>query len=93
MPATRAAIDHVLILQDPAARERNLLTEVQWSSIQVPTLVVASGKDHSEYQNTAQRVARLIPDSEVLEMPAVRHWPAFEDPDTFNAAALGFLRG
>jgi 2-hydroxy-6-oxonona-2,4-dienedioate hydrolase len=29
----------------------------------------------------------------VLEMPAVRHWPAFEDPDTFNAAALRFLRG
>jgi 2-hydroxy-6-oxonona-2,4-dienedioate hydrolase len=93
MPATRATIDHVLILQDPAARERNLLTEEQWSGIQAPTLVVASGKDHSEYQSTAQRVARLIPDSEVLEMPAVRHWPAFEDPDPFNAAALRFLQG
>jgi pimeloyl-ACP methyl ester carboxylesterase len=25
-------------------------------------------------------------------MPAVRHWPAFEDPATFNAAALRFLQ-
>jgi 2-hydroxy-6-oxonona-2,4-dienedioate hydrolase len=93
MPATRDAIDHVLILQDPEARERNLLTEEQWSAIQAPTLVVASGKDHSEYMSTAQQVARLIPNSEVVEMAQVRHWPAFEDPETFNAAAIRFLRG
>jgi 2-hydroxy-6-oxonona-2,4-dienedioate hydrolase len=93
MPATKDAIDHVLILQDPEARERNLLTERQWAAIQAPTLVVASGKDHGEYTNTAQQVARLIPNSEVVEMAQVRHWPAFEDPGTFNAAALRFLRG
>ena len=73
-----------------AARERNLLSEAQWSSIKAPTLV-ASGQDHGEYQSTARRVARLIPNSEVPEMPAVRHWPAFEDPAAFNAAALRFL--
>ena len=59
----------------------------------VRDLVVASGKDHSEYMNTAQQVARLIPNSQTLEMAQVRHWPAFEDPETFNAAALRFLRG
>jgi 2-hydroxy-6-oxonona-2,4-dienedioate hydrolase len=93
LPETRQAIDHVLILQDPDARERNLLAPEQWSGIKAPTLVVASGKDHGEYQSTARQVARLIPNAEVLEMPAVRHWPAFEDPATFNAAALRFLRG
>jgi pimeloyl-ACP methyl ester carboxylesterase len=93
MPATRDAIDHVLILQDPEARMRNLLKEEQWAAIAAPTLVVASGKDHSEYMNTAQQVARLIPDAEVVEMAQVRHWPAFEDPETFNTAALRFLRG
>jgi pimeloyl-ACP methyl ester carboxylesterase len=93
LPETRKTIDHVLILQDPEARERNLLTEEQWSSIQAPTLVVASGKDHSEYQSTARRVARYLPNSQVFEMPEVRHWPNFEDPEAFNAAALQFLRG
>jgi 2-hydroxy-6-oxonona-2,4-dienedioate hydrolase len=93
MPATRDAIDHVLILQDPEARMRNLIAPEQWSAIAAPTLVVASGKDHSEYMNTAQQVARLIPNSETVEMAQVRHWPAFEDPETFNAAALRFLRG
>ena len=93
MPATRDAIDHVLILQDAEARERNLIKEEQWAAIKAPTLVVAAGKDHSEYMNTAQQVARLIPNSEVVDMPQVAHWPAFEDPEMFNAAALRFLRG
>jgi 2-hydroxy-6-oxonona-2,4-dienedioate hydrolase len=54
---------------------------------------VASGKDHSEYMNTAQQVARLIPNSEVAEMAQVGHWQAYEDPEQFNAAALRSLRG
>ncbi|MFF4767321.1 alpha/beta fold hydrolase [Streptomyces sp. NPDC001255] len=90
---TRETIDHLLILQDAEARDRNLLPEADWKSIKAPTMVVASGKDHGEYQNTARTVARLIPEAEVFEMPEVRHWPHFEDPDAFNPAALAFLRG
>ena len=93
LPDTRETIDHLLILQDPAARERNLLTEQQWSSIKAPALVVASGKDYSEYESTARRVAALLPNSQLLEMPDVKHWPHFEDPETFNPAAVKFLRG
>lgn len=92
LPSTRDAIDHVLILQDPAARDRNLISEAQWSAIAAPTLVIASGQDFSEYESTARRVAKLIPKGEILEMPGVRHWPHFEDPDLFNAAAIDFLR-
>jgi pimeloyl-ACP methyl ester carboxylesterase len=92
LPETRKVIDHVLALQDAEIRDRNLLTEDQWSSIQAPTLVVASGKDHGEYQSTARRVASYLPHSKVFEMPEVRHWPHFEDPDAFNAAALTFLQ-
>jgi 2-hydroxy-6-oxonona-2,4-dienedioate hydrolase len=92
LPETRTSIDHLLVLQDPAARDRNLITEAEWSTISMPTLVIASGKDHGEYQSTAHRVAELIENSEVFGMPDVRHWPHFEDPDTFNDAALKFLR-
>jgi 2-hydroxy-6-oxonona-2,4-dienedioate hydrolase len=90
-PDTRASIDHLLALQDPEKRERNLLPESDWMTISAPTMVVASGADHSEYQSTARTVARLIPDAQVFEMPAVRHWPHFEDPETFNPALLAFL--
>jgi len=91
LPETLATIDHLLILQDPQARERNLIPEERWRSISCPTLVIASGKDHGEYQNTARRVAELIEGAEVLEMPHVKHWPHFEDPEVFNAAAVPFL--
>ncbi|MBW0103996.1 alpha/beta fold hydrolase [Pseudonocardia sp. KRD291] len=92
LPETLATIDHLLILQDPDARERNLIPEDRWRTISCPTLVVASGKDHGEYQSTARRVAELISGAEVLEMPHVKHWPHFEDPEAFNAAAVPFLR-
>lgn len=88
---TRETIDRLLILQDAEARDRNLIPEEAWKTIQAPTLVVAAGKDHSEYMSTARTVSRLIPDSDVLEMPGVAHWPHFEDPATFNPAAIAFL--
>lgn len=88
---TRETIDHLLILQDADARDRNLIPESDWASLQAPTMIVASGKDHGEYQSTAQSLARLIPHAEVFEMPEVRHWPHFEDPAAFNPAALAFL--
>ncbi|ORB45409.1 alpha/beta hydrolase [Mycobacterium paraseoulense] len=90
---TRASIDHLLILQDPEARDRNLIAEADWRSISSPVTVVASGRDHGVYQETATSIAALIPDARVLEMPEVRHWPHFEDPDMFNAAAVAFLVG
>ncbi|WP_067662926.1 alpha/beta fold hydrolase [Nocardia miyunensis] len=88
---TRTTIEHLLILQDAAARDRNLIPEEKWANITAPTMIVASGKDHGEYQSTARTVARLIPNSEIFEMADVRHWPHFEDPDSFNPAALAFL--
>jgi pimeloyl-ACP methyl ester carboxylesterase len=91
LPEMRRALQHVLVLQDPEVRDRNLLTEDEWRTIQAPAFVVASGKDHNEYENTSRRVAALMPHARLFEMPEVRHWPHFEDPTTFNAASLAFL--
>jgi pimeloyl-ACP methyl ester carboxylesterase len=78
-------------LQDADARARNLLSEEEWGAIQAPLMVVASGKDVNEYQNTARRVAALVEGAEVVEMPTTAHWPHFEDPEYFNEQALRFL--
>ncbi|BCO34303.1 alpha/beta hydrolase [Mycobacterium heckeshornense] len=88
---TRETIDHLLILQDAAARERNLIPEEQWRSITAPVMVVASGRDLGVYQDTATAIAELIPGAEIFDMPGVRHWPHFEDPESFNPAAVAFL--
>ena len=91
LPEMKEAIHHILVLQDPETRDRNLIDEDEWRTIQAPAFVVASGKDHNEYENTSRRVATLMPNAELFEMPHVRHWPHFEDPDTFNEASLRFL--
>jgi pimeloyl-ACP methyl ester carboxylesterase len=88
---TRSTIDRLLILQDEKVRDRNLIPDHAWRGISAPVMIVASGKDHGVYQDTARTLAELIPNSEVFEMGAVRHWPHFEDPEAFNAAAVEFL--
>jgi 2-hydroxy-6-oxonona-2,4-dienedioate hydrolase len=89
---TRSTIDRLLILQDEKVRNRNLIPDDAWRGITAPVMIVASGKDHGVYQDTARTLADLIPNSEVFEMPSVRHWPHFEDPEAFNAAAVEFLK-
>lgn len=82
---------HTLVLQDMEIRNRNLLTEEEWRSIEHPTLTIASGKDFSEYSNTSRIVADLMANASVVEMPEVKHWPHFEDADLFNRLSLEFL--
>src|ERR1700712_2329307 len=88
---TRNTIDRLLILQDEKVRHRNLIPDDKWRGITAPVMIVASGRDHGVYQDTARTIAKLIPNSEVFEMASVRHWPNFEDPEAFNAAAIEFL--
>jgi 2-hydroxy-6-oxonona-2,4-dienedioate hydrolase len=92
LPEMKQAIRHILVLQDPDVRARNLIPEERWRQIGAPTLVVASGKDFSEYESTSRRVAALIPDARLVDMPDVKHWPHFEDADEFNRVAIEFLR-
>jgi 2-hydroxy-6-oxonona-2,4-dienedioate hydrolase len=84
-------MQHVLCLQDPDIRQRNLLSEDEWRSIAAPTLVVGSLADKDEYLETARRVSRLIPNARYEEMEGVGHWPHFEDPERFNPLCLSFL--
>jgi pimeloyl-ACP methyl ester carboxylesterase len=90
-PDMKAAMERILVLQDPEVRERNLLGDSEWESIAAPALLIASGRDHNEYESTSRRVARLMRNAELFEMPHVRHWPHFEDAETFNREALRFL--
>jgi 2-hydroxy-6-oxonona-2,4-dienedioate hydrolase len=90
-PGMIDTMEHTLVLQDPEIRDQNLLVEDAWRSITAPTLTIASGEDVSEYSNTSRRVAELMPNAEVFEMPGVKHWPHFENADLFNKVSLEFL--
>ncbi|MDO8363399.1 MAG: alpha/beta hydrolase [Actinomycetota bacterium] len=90
-PGMIQTMEHTLVLQDAEVRQRNLIPEADWRRITAPTLTIASGEDVSEYTNTSRQVAQLMPNATVFEMPAVKHWPHFENADLFNQVSLHFL--
>lgn len=91
-PEMARAMQHILCLQDPEIRPRNLISEDEWRRIEAPALVVGSLGDKDEYLETARRVSKLMPNARYVEMPVVAHWPQFEDPAAFNPMCIEFLR-
>lgn len=91
-PEMKRAMDHVLCLQDPAVRPRNLIPEEDWKKIKAPTLVVAAPDDKEDFYQTALRVSKLIPNARMVEKKGVAHWAQFEEPAFFNQVSIDFLR-
>jgi 2-hydroxy-6-oxonona-2,4-dienedioate hydrolase len=91
-PEMKRAMEHVLCLQDPEIRKRNLIPDKEWQSIRAPTLVVAAPDDKEVFYTSALRVAQLIPQARLVEVRQVKHWAQFEQYETFNRLSLEFLR-
>jgi 2-hydroxy-6-oxonona-2,4-dienedioate hydrolase len=92
-PAMRAAMPHILCLQEPDIRRRNNLTDADWAAIRAPTLVLWTDKDPTAAVSVGQRIANLIPNSRFEVMQRCGHWPQFEDAPRFNDLHIGFLNG
>lgn len=90
-PEMKRAMEHILCLQDPEIRARNLIPEDDWRRIAAKILVIAAPDDREEYYNTAMRIRDLVTGARVVEMKQVKHWGQFEKPDEFNDISLGFL--
>lgn len=91
-PGMLEAMPHILCLQEPDIRQRNNLVDDEWRAIKAPTLVLWTDKDPTAAAEVGERLASLIPSAEFALMKACGHWPQFEDPATFNALHLRFLR-
>ncbi len=92
-PGMLEAMPHILCLQEPEIRQRNNLTDAEWRAIAAPALVLWTDKDPTAAAVVGERRARLIPGAEFALMKGCGHWPQFEDPETFNALHLRFLKG
>jgi pimeloyl-ACP methyl ester carboxylesterase len=62
------------------------------ASIRTPTLVVVGQEDVSTPVNAARRLARRIPESELVIIPNAGHICTIESPEAVNQALTGFLR-
>lgn len=92
-PAMRAAMPHILCLQEPDIRRRNNLSDAEWAAIRAPTLVLWTDKDPTAAVSVGQRIAELIPNARLEVMERCGHWPQFEDAPRFNDLHIGFLGG
>lgn len=90
-PGMQQAMAHVLSLQDPVIRRRNLLSEAEWKSIRAPALLIGAVDDPDEYLETARIVSKWLPDARYVEMHEVGHWPQFENVAGFNKLNIDFL--
>ncbi len=96
-PGARAEVERSLAL----LREHSYLKMLEASvaqdraapieQIRVPTLVLTGEEDLALSVQLARETARRIPQSELVTMPGVGHFPNLEQPERFNEIVLSFL--
>ncbi|MGI5219127.1 alpha/beta fold hydrolase [Nocardia sp. CA-290969] len=82
-----------MVLQQMDVRQRNMLTDDELRSIQVPAMVLWTTKDPSGPVDEGRRIASLIPNAQLAVMENCGHWPQYEDTATFDRLHLNFLLG
>jgi 2-hydroxy-6-oxonona-2,4-dienedioate hydrolase len=82
---------HVLCLQDPEIRPRNLVTDEELASIAAPTLVIWTSDDPSGPAEAGMDLASRIPGGEFQLIKEAGHWPQWEQTAEFDELVLEFL--
>ena len=90
-PDYRAALSHIMCLQDPDIRARNLLTEEELSGIRAPTLVVWTRDDPTASVEDGMRYANAIPGARFELFEESSHMPQLEEPERFDRLHVPFL--
>lgn len=91
-PGFAASMRHILCLQDPVIRARNLVTDAELESIASPTLVVWTSDDPSGPAGAGIHMAERIPGGRFELIEDAGHWPQWEQWSRFNSLLEAFLR-
>lgn len=92
-PGFAQSMRHILCLQDPEIRRRNLITDDELASIRVPTLVIWTSDDPSGPAGAGLEMAERIPGGRFQLIEGAGHWPQWEQRERFDELALEFLGG
>lgn len=82
---------HILCLQDPDIRRRNLVTDEELAAVACPTLVVWTSDDPSGPAAAGMEMAERIPNGRFELVEEAGHWPQWEQPERFNTLVTEFL--
>jgi 2-hydroxy-6-oxonona-2,4-dienedioate hydrolase len=90
-PGFAESMRHILCLQDPEIRRRNLVTDDELAAIAAPTLVIWTSDDPSGPAKAGLDMAARIPAGEFRLIKDAGHWPQWEQQEEFDAVVLEFL--
>ena len=88
-PGVLAVFDTINWWMDYDARQANSLTREQLRAMEQPVLGFCEHEDRM--LTLVQAMFAAIPNSRLIRMAGVGHWPHYEAPAQFNALALEFL--
>jgi 2-hydroxy-6-oxonona-2,4-dienedioate hydrolase len=90
-PGFAESMRHILCLQDPEIRRRNLITDEELAAVPNGALVVWTSNDPSGPAAAGMEMAEKIPGGRFEHITGAGHWPQWEQRDVFNSLVLGFL--
>lgn len=82
---------HILCLQDPEIRRRNLVTDSELAAVTAPTLVIWTSDDPSGPARAGMDMAERIPNGRFRLIEGAGHWPQWEQTTQFDQMVLDFL--
>lgn len=90
-PGFSESIRHIMCLQDPEIRRRNMITDDELASIAAPAMVVWTSNDPSGPAAQGMHIADTIPNGRFQFIDKAGHWPQWEQTEEFNKVVIDFL--
>lgn len=90
-PGFAESMRHILCLQDPEIRRRNLITDAELAAVPCGALVVWTSDDPSGPAGAGMEMAEKIRGGRFELIRGAGHWPQWEQRDSFNQLVLAFL--
>lgn len=90
-PGFADSMRHIMCMQDPDIRRRNLITDDELAAVEHGALVVWTSNDPSGPAGAGIDMADKIHHGRFELITDAGHWPQWEQRDTFNELVLSFL--
>jgi 2-hydroxy-6-oxonona-2,4-dienedioate hydrolase len=90
-PGFADSMRHILCLQNPEVRRRNMITDADLAAAPGPALVIWTSDDPSGPAGTGMDMAKKIRGGRFELVSGAGHWPQWEQRATFNELVLDFL--
>ncbi|MGY1634764.1 alpha/beta fold hydrolase [Geodermatophilus sp. SYSU D01186] len=90
-PGFAESMRHLLCLQDPEIRRRNLVTDEELAAVPHGAMVIWTSDDPSGPAGVGMDMAEKIPGGRFEFIDGAGHWPQWEQRATFNQLVIDWL--